>query len=274
MMTKKIIFFTTFIAILLVGCDGQNKTKVSKPALSIKMNVQPLITEVISRTLPGLSVANRDELLNQVCKVAYGQIKPAEFVDETKNIEYVQSLRDKNDIFSQMIQTGDVILYQAVCASYVLNSTKSIPDINKYIKFKKDSKGESQINEVDQTAIINLMPFRLAVARANAELYGKIAANLAEDEPQTRIFYVEKIQKLFVIYAQNYLSTVTQYKREDINHHYQLLLLQRGRFNFKSVTGYLMDVTSEGDNLYYYGVPWLANGYILGAQNIINIKVE
>jgi hypothetical protein len=273
-MTKKIIFFTTFIAILLVGCDGQNKTKVSKPALSIKMNVQPLITEVISRTLPGLSVANRDELLNQVCKVAYGQIKPAEFVDETKNIEYVQSLRDKNDIFSQMIQTGDVILYQAVCASYVLNSTKSIPDINKYIKFKKDSKGESQINEVDQTAIINLMPFRLAVARANAELYGKIAANLAEDEPQTRIFYVEKIQKLFVIYAQNYLSTVTQYKREDINHHYQLLLLQRGRFNFKSVTGYLMDVTSEGDNLYYYGVPWLANGYILGAQNIINIKVE
>lgn len=259
-MQKKIIFTIIMITSLLLGCGDNNAEASSSPSPSVNINILPVIMDVVAGVVPEIYLNNNDGILNRVCSVAYGEIKPEVF---RKEINQSGRSGEKEGVFAQLMQSDDIKRYQTVCAAYMIQSAGIIPDVNQYVTQQKNAAGETVI-KADENSVISLMPFRLAVARATAELYARIAAGLPEKKGQLTEIYSRKAYNLFAESSADYLETVRKYNKEEINHKYQLLLLQKGKFMFKSSTGYIVDITQEGMNLYLYGTPWLADGHILG----------
>lgn len=263
-----------FATIFLMGCDSHLKADVSTvPASSISINVLPVIVSAVFNAVPEINSDNRDAVLNGICRVAYGEIKPTALRDDLNQAGVISKDSVKDNAFTKMIQSEDIKPYQTACAAYMITSIEAIPDVNQYVSQRKDKKGQPVI-EVNEEAVINLMPFRLGVARATAELYGKLAADLPDKKPLSVDIYNQKIHRLFAQSAAAFLYAVRKYNQEEMNHHYQLLLLQKDKFKFKSSTGYLMDVGFEGVSLYLYGTPWLANGYIMGVTQSIDMTLK
>ncbi|ANC42850.1 hypothetical protein [Hafnia alvei] len=253
-----------FATIFLMGCDSHLKADVSTvPASSISINVLPVIVSAVFNAVPEINSDNRDAVLNGICRVAYGEIKPTALRDDLNQAGVISKDSVKDNAFTKMIQSEDIKPYQTACAAYMITSIETIPDVNQFVSQHKDTKGQAAI-EANEGAVINLMPFRLAVARATAELYGKLAVDLSEKKAQSMEMYNQKIYRLFNQSAEGYLNNVRKYNQEEMGHRYQLLLLQKGRFTFKSTTGYLIDVSQKGMSVYLYGTPWLADGYVLG----------
>lgn len=269
---KKNVFFATIIVVaLLLGCDGQSRVEASPSSgVTVNINALPIIMNVVAGVVPELNLNNGDAVLNRICRVAYGEVKPSAFRGEINQSEIS---KEKGGALVRLVQSDNVETYQAVCAAYMIQSAASIPDVNQYVVQKKNANGQPLI-EANEEAVINLMPFRLAVARATAELYARIAVSLPEKKVQPVEIYNQKIHRLFAQSAAGYLETVRKYNIEEMKHRYQLLLLQKGKFSFKSATGYVLDINSEGVSLYLYGAPWLANGHILGVIHDVEITLE
>ncbi|NLS55055.1 hypothetical protein [Hafnia alvei] len=273
-MPKKIIFSVALITTFLFGCDMHQKADASTvTSTSFSINVLPVIINAVVNEIPEIKSERRDAVLNGICRVAYGEIKPAALRDDINQAGLTQKISGSADALTKLIQSEDVKSYQTACAAYMITSIEAIPDVNQYVSQRKDKKGQPVI-EVNEEAVINLMPFRLGVARATAELYGKLAADLPDKKPLSVDIYNQKIHRLFAQSAAAFLYAVRKYNQEEMNHHYQLLLLQKDKFKFKSSTGYLMDVGFEGVSLYLYGTPWLANGYIMGVTQSIDMTLK
>lgn len=273
-MPEKFILSAALMTTLLLGCDSDQYAEASTTSTtSVSINAMPIIMNVIAGKIPEINRGNRENVLNQVCRVAYGEIKPAALRGEINQAGLIQKNNEKADAFTQLMQDEDVVPYQVACAAYMIGSIEAIPDVNQYVSQKKDANGQPAM-EANEEAVINLMPFRVAVARATTELYGKIAADLPEKKAQSMEMYNQKIHRLFSQSAASFLTTVRKYNQEEMSHHYQLLLLQKGKFIFKSSTGYLMDVSPEGVNLSLYGAPWMGSGYIMGVRHSIDITLN
>lgn len=271
-MSKKHIFATAIITILLFGCDRQPHMGVNiyPSGGQVSINPLPVIISVVADEVSELDLNHRDTVFSRVCRVAYGEVKPSAFREEFNRSR--EADKEKLSAFSRLLQSDDITPYQTVCAAYMIKSATSIPDVNKYVTYQKNADGQTVIKS-NEEAIVNLMPFRLAVVRATAELFAHIAEELPEKKAMSGEMYNQKIHRLFVQSASDYLETVRKYNKEEINNKYQLLLLQEGRFVFKSSTGYMIDITTERLSLYLYGTPWLANGYILGLIHNIDITI-
>lgn len=273
-MKKESICSVAFATMFLMGCDSHLKDDISTvSASSISINVLPVIMSAVVSELPQINSDSRDAVLNSICRVAYGEIKPTALRDDLNQAGIIKKDSVKANTFTKLIQSEDIKPYQTACAAYMITSIETIPDVNQFVSQHKDTKGQAEI-EANEEAVINLMPFRLAVARATSELYGKLAVDLSEKKAQSMEMYNQKIHRLFNQSAAGYLSNVRKYNQEEMGNRYQLLLLQKGRFIFKSTTGYLMDVSQKGMGLYLYGTPWLADGYILGVNHNVYVDVK
>lgn len=271
MISKITIFVAAIISTLLLGCDSQPRAEATPLSrTSVRINPLPAIMNVVAGVVPDLNLNNNEVVLNHVCRVAYGEVKPAAFRDE---INQLGIAKGKDGAFAQLIQSDEVKPYQTVCAAYMIQSVAAIPDVNQYVTQQKNLDGQPVV-KANEEAVINLMPFKLAVARATAELYARIAVDLPGKKMQSVEMYNQKIHHLFAQFAASYLENVRTYNKEEMNHRYQLLLLQKGKFTFKSTTGYVLDITHEGMNLYLYGAPWLANGYVLGVTHGVDITLK
>lgn len=270
MMSKKTVFAAAIITTLLLGCDSQPRAEAGAPSgPPVNINPLPIIMNMVFGEVPELTPGNSEAVLNRVCQVAYGEVKPAALRDE---LSQSGALKEKDSAFTQLVKGDDIKPYQTICAAYIIRSVGVIPDVNQYVTQQKNAEGQLT-TKADEAAVINLMPFRLAAARATAELYAKIATDLPEKKSQSTEMYSQKASSLFAQSAANYLETVRKYNKEEMSHRYQLLLLQKGKFTFKSTTGYVLDITPEGMNLYLYGTPWLAEGYILGMIHSVDITL-
>ncbi|MBC6558697.1 nitrogen fixation protein NifZ [Citrobacter braakii] len=271
MMSKKTVFAAAIITTLLLGCDSQPRAEAGAPSGGpVSINPLPVIMSVVAGEVPELTPGNSEAVLNRVCQVAYGEVKLPAFREEINQSGIV---KEKQGALEQLLKSDDIAPYGTICAAYMIQSVATIPDVNQYVTQQKNADGQT-VSRADEAAVINLMPFRLAVARATAELYARIAADLPEKKAQSPEQYNQKIQGLFSRSAAGYLETVRKYNKEEINHRFQLLLLQKGKFTFRSSTGYVMDISTEGMNLYLYGTPWLANGYILGMTNGVAVMLK
>ncbi|CAD5360634.1 conserved protein of unknown function (plasmid) [Enterobacter cancerogenus] len=272
MIQKKFIIAAFLTSTLLSGCDSNYYTD-NEVVPSTSVNIMPVIMKAIDSKIPEINERGREDVFNLICRVAYGEIKPSSFKDEIIQAGLIQNESEHEEVFTQLMQGEDVAPYQAVCAAYMIVSIRTIPDVDQYVSHRKDAKGQS-LMVANEEAVINLMPFRLAVARATTELYGKLAAELPEKKVQSIAMYNQKILRLFSQSAAGYLNTVKKYNQEEMGHHYQLILLQKGKFSFKSSTGYYMDVSPLGVNLFLYGTPWLGGGYVMGMMHSIDITIE
>ncbi|MEF9709359.1 hypothetical protein RBH39_23800 [Escherichia coli] len=264
-MFSKKIFKVTIISMLLLGCEG-NGDAMAKDTVKVSINPLPVIMNVVAGKVSELNLNDSNTVLNRVCQVAYGEINLSAFKEE---VNKSGSDMKKQSKFFQLVQSDDLNSYKTVCAAHIIQSVATIPDVNKYVTQEKNDDGQS-VFRTNEKAVIDLMPFRLAVARATAELYARIAASLLEEKALSTEMYNQKINKLFSQAAADYLETVGKYNKEDSNHRYQLLLLRKGRFIFKSDSGYLVDINDNNMNLYSYGTPWLTGGYVLGAIHSID----
>lgn len=269
-LSKRTIFSAIMFSAILLGCDYNRAEATSPSPAAVNINSLPSIMGGVAGVVPELNQNNSETVFNNVCRVAYGEIKPAEFRDE---ISQSGAAKGKEDAFTKLVQSNDIKPYQTVCAAYMIQSAGTIPDVNQYVTQQKDTAGQPVI-KANEEAVINLMPFRLAVLRATAELYARIAVSLPEEKAQSVEIYNQKISRLFTQSAEDYLETVRKYNKEEMNNRYQLLLLQKGRFTFKSENGYVLDISPEGVNLYLYGTPWLGNGYIFGVVHHIDITLK
>lgn len=266
-MIKNISLSLAIALTLLTGCDDENRFNSSMEAgpesSEVKVNALPLIISAANKIVPELNIDNSDVVFNRVCNVAYGELKIDAFKNELKQAYADKNNKDKQIVIPDALNSDDIKSYQAVCAAYVIRSSEIIPNVNQFVTEHKNGDGQNDV-KADEAAVINLMPFRLAVAIATAELYARIAVDLQAKKINSIETYTQSANSLFTQYASQYLEKIQTYHKENINDKYQLLLLQKGNFLFKSNTGYVVNIDNQGLSVYWYGTPWLANGYLLG----------
>lgn len=150
-LTKKTIF-TLIVATILLGCDSRHNAEAKPFSVSVDMNTLPVIIRSVSEVIPELNQSNRDTVFNLVCRVAYGEVKPAILREEINK----QGIIKENSL-TQLVQSDDIKSYQTVCAAHIIQSAGTIPDVNKYVTEQKNADGQMVI-KADEAAVINYNP--------------------------------------------------------------------------------------------------------------------
>lgn len=262
MVLKKILTMGVFV----MSCAGCDVIKTSDVGTGVKQNAMPLIIETVS----GLNLAaegNAKILSAQLCTtlLTEGRYRTI-WTSLTNN----KSERETSGIVGaeETNNAGEVAEGQVLaCAAYFSTHISTIPDINSFIKLKEGS--ASEIASVDERAVIDLMPLRMAIARTNAEYFAGIAQEISVGPVRSTYDFKKDIVALFQRDAGGYLDKLRRYVDEENKKKFQLILLKKGAFVFRNDTGHLLDVSNEHTDLFWHGTPWLSGGMLMGINHAI-----
>ncbi|CAI0931926.1 hypothetical protein [Serratia liquefaciens] len=262
MVLKKILTMGIFV----MSCVGCDVIKTSDVEAGVRQSAMPLIVETVS----GLNLSaegNAKYVSAQLCTVLltegrYRTIRTS--LTDNKSERETSSI----DGAEEFINSGEVTEGQVVaCAAYFSTYISTIPDVNSFVKFKEGS--ASEIASVDERAVIDLMPSRMAIARVNAEYFAKIAQEISVGPVRSIYDFKKDIVALFQRDAVGYLDRLRRYIGEENKKKFQLILLKKEAFVFRNDTGHLLDVSSKETNLFWHGSPWLSGGMLMGINHAI-----
>lgn len=264
---NRISVFALFVVSLLSGCDSAIG---GDGRVGVRQNSYPLIVDTVSQLVPQLGGTKNGDLLNEICSVVYGVKSQAELGSWLKNNFTDAEILSEENVHYNVLTGKDKVAQRTTCAAWLSLTINDIPNVDNFATKDKDGK----LYNVDEKAVVSLMPLKLAVARTNAEIFAAIATKLDDKKPLSYQVAKERISALFEESVPRYLASVKAYTAQENSRVFQLILLQKGRFVFQDSGGYLFDVSSENINLFWHSVPWLSKGKLQGKDYFISIAAE
>ena len=116
---------------------------------------------------------------------------------------------------------------------------------------------------IDQKSLAMTLPIKLAVARANADVFALIASELQRRPGLSIDQYHRLTTQLFAKLAPVYLKRVKQ-QLPAAGTRYNLLRADAQQFAFSASTGSLFEFGAEGLILKQNGITWYGQGKLLG----------
>lgn len=284
-MKLRILTVAAFLAFLnLSGCDypefaadsapkshGTHRNWIDFPAL-------PIIQNAVFSLSPTFGGERNAGLMQKICGLARGELKQAQINDFLRQNEVdVQKVPKKGAELSLLVGE-DTAAQMVACAAFLSTSVVTAVDVRELTSNAIPSvpamhegtpkSGEKTIKEkptlqLDPAALALVLPVKLAVARANADIYALIASELQRRPGLSVAEYRDLARQLFTKLAPVYLERIkNQMPREET--HYQLLSLDRDGFSFDSSEGTSFRFSQEGLVLRQGGVVWFGQGMVLG----------
>lgn len=241
----------------LGGCDqGQQTRSASVQRNWLDIPALPIIQEAVFSLAPSFNGQRNPRIMEQVCGLASGELR-----QEQVNAFLAKQQVDPLQIPTQgsplsLLVNGDKASQTTACAAHLATTVLSPLDVADIM---------SSTQQIDSARLNEVLPVKVAEARANADVFALIAAELERRPGLTVSEYRQQAVVLFVRLAPTYLERVKQ-QLPSANVTYKVMQLDTERFSFNSSTGAYYEYSGEGLVLRQNGIVWYGQGRLLGRE--------
>lgn len=246
------------------GYDEQvvQRNWVSVPAL-------PIIQDAVTSLKPTFSGKRDVDLMTQICGLARGELTQQEVDDNLKTAGI--KLDGKAKDATVLLRNGDRAGQATACAAYLATSVLQPVDTGEFMKSRVmpevgDGKPSQPTLQVDPVRLGQVLPIKVAEAKANGDVFALIATELQRRPGLTVVEYRKQAAELFARLAPQYLQRI----KDQLPPHgviYRLKRLDAERFAFASSLGaYFEYGTDSGLVLKQNGLIWYGDGKLLGQE--------
>ncbi|MGE9763011.1 hypothetical protein [Pseudomonas sp. PDM20] len=174
----------------------------------------PLVQGAVLALAPRLDNGLTAELMNQICGLARGDLSQ----DQVNQFLADRRLdaapgQDRNPALV-LLKNGDRAGQATLCAAYLAGSVFSTADLQPFLEASAgtthaaDGKANQPEATASQDSVTMLLSVRLAVARANADVFALIASEMQRRPGLTPLEVREQVQQLFSRLAPTYLARI------------------------------------------------------------------
>ncbi|RON43872.1 hypothetical protein [Pseudomonas frederiksbergensis] len=268
-MNMKSIFVGTLITLLALA--GYDKFLANRPA-DVPRNwldipALPVIHDAIFELSPMFDGQRNTPVMQQLCALARGEVKQEQvnvFLKQ-QGVD-AQTLPKQGSPFSLLIN-GDQVGQTTACAAYLATTVLSPVDVTEFMRpvTTPAANGQPEKTElqVDNALLASALSIKLAEARANADVFALIAAELQRSPGLSIPQYRARAGQLFARLAPTYLQRIKD-QLPPADTQYKLLQMDESRFVFSSSAGSVFEFGSSGLILNLGGIAWYGQGKLLG----------
>ncbi|MDI2591055.1 hypothetical protein POF45_06360 [Pseudomonas sp. 681] len=268
-MNMKTIFVTTLITLLALA--GYDKFLVNRPA-DIKTNwlsipALPVIHDAVFELSPRFDGQRNTPAMEQICALARGEVKQEQVNAFLKQQGVVAQTVPKEGSPFSLLVNGDQAGQTTACAAYLATTVLSTVNVSEFMRPvttpAANGQPEKSALQVDNALLASALSIKLAEARANADVFALIAAELQRSPGLSIPQYRARAEQLFARLAPTYLQRIKdQLPAADTQ--YKLLEMDDSRFLFSSSIGSVFEFGSNGLILDQGGITWYGQGKLLG----------
>lgn len=256
------------------------------------MPVANIITDALSGMTPLVGGKRNDFLMQQVCGLARGELSD-EQINQTLAANNIDREKIANSPFFLLVN-HDLLAQQMTCAAYLATSLSQPVDMKAYFSQKpaetKNSPAEessfwrnwfSQLKKTDipddmpltfdSTRFLADMSIRLAIAKATAQLYAVIDANLMTTAPMNWSAYQQRVAEIMADYAGEYLKSIKNFYLSGSKTPVVVEHIQGNNYVIKQGASDRLEQLDGQTVLYSQGIKWLGEGMIFGKMDSVPI---
>lgn len=267
----------------LSGCNAPDESPDSVQRNWLSIPALPIIQESVFSLKPNVDKQIESELMMRVCGLARGELSQNQ-VNAFLLQQHVQpdKLPKQGNQLSLLVN-GDTSAQSIACAAYLATSVLSPVDAKTFTVWRQGEStrpypkaahaetndkttaqqpGKSELL-IDQASLAVTLPIKLAIARANADVFALIASELQRRPGLSVAEYSQQGAQLFAKLAPVYIKRV-RLELPSPGTRYRLLRADAEQFAFTSSAGTLFEFGGEGLTLRQNGVIWYGRGKLLG----------
>ncbi|WP_447750336.1 hypothetical protein [Pseudomonas nicosulfuronedens] len=260
----------------LAGCNDPERpaTLAAAPIHRNWLSVPalPFVQDAVLSLAPKLENGLNSELMNQLCGLARNELAQ----DQVNTF-----LRDHQiDVGQQgplaLLVNGDKAGQATLCAAHLASGAFSTVDLEPFIQQPAaeavaEQSTVGQTSKIDPASAALLLSVKLAVARANADVFALIASELQRRPGLPPVEVREQAQQLFSRLAPTYLARIRSSLSEP-GTTFQLRQLSKGRLVFTSSDGASFELKSGQLTLRQDGATSFGNGRLLGLSRVLQVR--
>lgn len=255
----------------LAGCRSEQPATPTVPRNWVNIPALPIIQDAVFSLSPTFAGQRNHAVMMQVCGLARGQAKQEQvnaFLVQ-QNVDVAHVPKHGHDL--SLLVNSDRPAQATACAAYLATTVLSPVDVSELTvavpqgetQSKAPEQGKQPVLQVDNARLANVLPLKLAAARANADVFVLIAAELQRRPGLTVNEYREQATQLFEKLASVYLECI-EAQLPPAGSTYKLLQMDTDRFAFSSSVGSLFEYGRDGMTLRQNGVIWYGQGELMG----------
>lgn len=253
---------------LTTGPSAHERTWLSIPAL-------PIIQDAIIQISPKFKDLNAAPVMSQLCALARGEIK-----QEQVNVFLKEQGIDSQIVLEQgaplsLLINDDQPGQATACAAYLASSVLSSVNITEFmvpvVVPTTNGQPEKKSLTIDNNLLATTLSTKLALARANTDIFALIAKELQRRPGLTIAQYREQASQLFSRLAPTYLQQVKE-QVPPATTQYKLLQMDDSKFVFKSSVGAVFEFGSSGLVLRQSGTTWYGKGLLMGQKYSLKVN--
>lgn len=268
-MNVKTIFVSTLVTLLALA--GYDKFLVNRPA-DVKSNwlkipALPVIHDAVFELSPLFDGRRNAPVMEQICALARGEVRQEQvnvFLKQ-QGIDALTLPRQSNPL--SLLVNGDQVSQTTACAAFLATTVLSMVNVGEFTRpvttTEANGAPEKPNLEVDNALLASVLPVKLAQARANADVFALIAAELQRTPGLTIPQYRMRAEQLFSRLAPTYLQRIRD-QLPPAGTQFKLLQMDESRFLFSSSVGSVFEFGSNGLILNQGGIAWYGEGKLLG----------
>lgn len=251
---------------LIGGCKPDAETSVHRNWVNVP--ALPIIQDAVSALAPTFDGKRDALLMTQVCGLARGELNQKQ-VDENLQRAGLK-LDEKAKDATALLRNGDKAGQATACAAYLATAVLSPVDVGEFTQgvaaHEEGGKSEKKELKIDSVRLGQVLPIKVAEAKANGDVFALIASELQRRPGLGVAEYRQQSAELFKRLAPVYLERIRAQLPAD-GAIYQLKRLDAERFAFSNSLGtYFEYGIDSGLVLKQNGMTWYGDGKLLGQE--------
>lgn len=251
---------------------GDDAVRLNLPAL-------PIIRNAVFSLTPTFNGQRDPQIMSQMCGLARGELNQGQVNTFLAQRSIDPAKLPKTGSPLSLLVNGDKAGQITGCAAYLATSVMLAPDTNEYMKSvavtektpagkaKPGAKPEAKpttVQQLDTKALSLTLPVKLAVARANADIFALIASQLQRQPGLTLGEYRNQAMQLFTRLAPVYLQRIKVQMPSGVR--FDVVRLDGGALVFRGSDGSFFDFDGTNLRLTQSDVLWFGEGKLMGQE--------
>lgn len=292
-MNKKYLLSSVAILASTIALQTASAAPRATPAkknvvYSVTVPAFSVISEAIDDMVPLFNNQKNPLLMQLICHVSSPNVKAS-----LQDVLTAQKIDLSNVRASQgtanMIRKADKKELRTACIAWASSTIYDVVDTAIWMDTKtaenaqgnkKDQKSATENKNVaPKTTVVNASRFiegaseKMAVALANAELYGFIVSNLKPDSALTRDQYRREIKKMIAQYGERFFSRINDHQQKNSQALYVGRIVGPNSFVLTDQHGVTYIQNGSIPSLTNNSIDWLNSGKIMGKDYYLKLNV-
>lgn len=287
-LSTSVALLATIVTLQTASAAPRTTTAKNTVAYSVTMPAFSIISETIDGLVPLFNNQKSPLLMQLICQASSPNVKAS-----LQDLLAAQKIDLSNVRASQetanMIRKADKKELRTACIAWASSTIFDAVDTNSWMDMKTPETAKSNNKEQKPTAenkkeagktpVVNAGRFiegaseKMAVALANAELYGFIVANLKPDVALTREQYRKEIQKMVAQYGERFFNRINAHQQSNSQALYVGKIVGPNSFILTDQHGVTYAQSGSVSSLTNNGIDWLNSGKIMGKDYYLKLNI-